>query len=172
MKPFDGKTAMITDAARGIRSALAEACVAEAAGVAPVADIDIAWACQSAEKAGPTDVAAGIDSARQDSIGAGPVNTIAAVGGIDVLINNATNFAIAPIVETARDGRAQVFDTFIAKHESRQRGQRKKEIGSSVSCGRMGRAEDLTGRANFLASDEADCIVVQACNAVGGQGMS
>ena len=48
MKPFDGKTAMITDAARGVRSAIAEACVAEAAGVA-LADIDIARVCQSAE---------------------------------------------------------------------------------------------------------------------------
>lgn len=172
MKPFNGKTAMITDAARGIRSALAEARVAEAAGVALAADIDIAWGCQSAGEAGPTDIAAGIDIARQDIIGAGPANSMAAVVSIDILINNATIFALAPIVETARDGCAQVFDTFIARHEGRRRGQKRKEVGASVPCGRMGRAEDLSGRAIFLASDEAACIVAQTCNAVGVQRMS
>lgn len=118
MKPFDGKTATITDAARGIRSAFAEACSADAAGVAH-ADVDIAWACQSAEEDGPAAIAAETDIARQDSIGAGPAITMAAVGGLDILINNATIFAFAPIVGTARDGCEQVFDTFIAKQEKR-----------------------------------------------------
>ena len=42
----------------------------------------------------------------------------------------------------------------------------------SVPYGRMGTAEDLTGMAVFLASDEADYIVAQTYNVDGGNWMS
>jgi galactitol 2-dehydrogenase len=41
-----------------------------------------------------------------------------------------------------------------------------------VPYGRMGTAEDLTGMAVFLASDEAEYIVAQCYNVDGGQWMS
>jgi len=63
-------------------------------------------------------------------------------------------------------------DAFFAKYEHKAPGQKKREVGDSVPFGRMGKAEDLTGMAVFLASDEADYIVSQTYNVDGGQWMS
>lgn len=63
-------------------------------------------------------------------------------------------------------------DAFFAKYEGKAPGQKKKEVGEAVPYGRMGCAEDLTGMAIFLASDEADYIVAQCYNVDGGQWMS
>ncbi|MEM8625337.1 MAG: L-iditol 2-dehydrogenase, partial [Pseudomonadota bacterium] len=63
-------------------------------------------------------------------------------------------------------------DAFFAKYENKEPGQKKREVGAAVPYGRMGRAEDLTGVAVFLASDEADYIVAQTFNVDGGQWMS
>ncbi len=63
-------------------------------------------------------------------------------------------------------------DAFFAKYEGKARGQKKREVGASVPYGRMGRAEDLTGMAVFLASDESEYVVAQCYNVDGGQWMS
>ena len=63
-------------------------------------------------------------------------------------------------------------DAFFAKYEGKAPGQKKAEVGAAVPHGRMGRAEDLTGMAVFLASDAADYIVAQTYNVDGGQWMS
>ena len=63
-------------------------------------------------------------------------------------------------------------DAFFAKYEGKAPGQKKKEVGEGVPFGRMGTAQDLTGMAIFLASDEADYIVSQTYNVDGGQWMS
>lgn len=63
-------------------------------------------------------------------------------------------------------------DRYFAHLESKAHGQKKNEVGSAVPYGRMGRAEDLTGMAVFLASEEADYIVAQTYNVDGGQWMS
>ena len=63
-------------------------------------------------------------------------------------------------------------DAFFAKYEGKAPGQKKREVGAAVPYGRMGRAEDLTGMAVFLASDEAAYIVAQCYNVDGGQWMS
>jgi D-sorbitol dehydrogenase (acceptor) len=63
-------------------------------------------------------------------------------------------------------------DAFFAKHENKAIGQKKKEVGESVPFGRMGTAEDLTGIAVFLASDDAEYVVAQTYNVDGGQWMS
>ncbi len=78
--------------------------------------------------------------------------------------------AIAPgVVDGAHwDG----VDAFFAKYEGKAPGQKKREVGAAVPFGRMGRAEDLTGMAIFLASKEADYIVAQTYNVDGGQWMS
>lgn len=55
---------------------------------------------------------------------------------------------------------------------SKPLGQKKKEVVEAVPYGRMGAADDLTGMAVFLASDEADDIVAQTYNVDGGQWMS
>ena len=63
-------------------------------------------------------------------------------------------------------------DAFFAKYENKAPGQKKKEVGEGVPFGRMGVAEDLTGMAVFLASDDANYIVSQTYNVDGGQWMS
>lgn len=63
-------------------------------------------------------------------------------------------------------------DAFFSKYEGKARGQKKAEVGADVPFGRMGKAEDLTGMAVFLASSEADYIVSQCFNVDGGQWMS
>lgn len=63
-------------------------------------------------------------------------------------------------------------DAFFAKYENKAPGQKKREVGASVPYGRMGTAEDLTGMAVFLASDDAEYIVAQFYNVDGGQWMN
>lgn len=63
-------------------------------------------------------------------------------------------------------------DALFAQYENRPRGEKKKIVGESVPYGRMGRAEDLTGMAIFLASNESDYVVSQTFNVDGGQWMS
>jgi D-sorbitol dehydrogenase (acceptor) len=90
--------------------------------------------------------------------------------GLNLIRHGINVNAIAPGVVDGEhwDG----VDAFFAKHEGKAPGQKKREVGEAVPYGRMGRAEDLTGMAVFLASDEADYIVAQCYNVDGGQWMS
>ena len=63
-------------------------------------------------------------------------------------------------------------DAFFAKHEGKALGQKKKEVAAGVPYGRMGLAEDLTGMAVFLASEDANYVVAQTYNVDGGQWMN
>jgi D-sorbitol dehydrogenase (acceptor) len=90
--------------------------------------------------------------------------------GLNLIGHGINVNAIAPgVVDGAHwDG----VDAFFAKYEGKAPGQKKREVGQAVPYGRMGRAEDLTGMAVFLASDEAEYIVAQCYNVDGGQWMS
>lgn len=90
--------------------------------------------------------------------------------GLDLIQHGINVNAIAPGVVDGEhwDG----VDAFFARYEGKVPGQKKREVGESVPYGRMGTAEDLTGMAVFLASDEADYIVAQCYNVDGGQWMS
>jgi NAD(P)-dependent dehydrogenase (short-subunit alcohol dehydrogenase family) len=257
MKRLDGKTALITGAARGIGRAFAAAYIGEGARVA-IADIDGERARQTAAELGEAAIAVDMDVTDQASIDRAVAETVAALGGIDILINNAAIFTAAPIVDISRADYARVFDinvagtlftlqavarhmigrgqggkiinmasqagrrgealvavycatkaavisltqsagldlirhginvnaiapgvvdgehwdgvdAFFARYEGKAPGQKKREVGAAVPYGRMGRAEDLTGMAVFLASAEADYIVAQCYNVDGGNWMS
>ena len=90
--------------------------------------------------------------------------------GLNLIEHGINVNAIAPGVVDGEhwDG----VDAFFAKYEGKAPGQKKKEVGEGVPFGRMGTAQDLTGMAIFLASDEADYIVSQTYNVDGGQWMS
>lgn len=90
--------------------------------------------------------------------------------GLDLIKHGINVNAIAPGVV---DGEHWVgVDAFFAKYENKGPGQKKQEVGASVPFGRMGTADDLTGMAIFLASDEAAYIVAQTYNVDGGNWMS
>lgn len=90
--------------------------------------------------------------------------------GLNLIQHGINVNAIAPGVVDGEhwDG----VDAFFAKYEGKAPGQKKNEVGAAVPYGRMGRAEDLTGMAVFLASTEADYVVAQCYNVDGGQWMS
>jgi galactitol 2-dehydrogenase len=90
--------------------------------------------------------------------------------GLNLIPHGINVNAIAPGVVDGEhwDG----VDALFAKYENRAPGEKKKLVGEAVPFGRMGRAEDLTGMAIFLASPEADYIVAQTYNVDGGNWMS
>ncbi|MBB4018279.1 D-sorbitol dehydrogenase (acceptor) [Chelatococcus caeni] len=257
MRRLDGKSALITGAARGIGRAFAEAYVREGARVA-IADIDLARARQAADAIGPAAIAVELDVTRQDSIDAAVAAVEEAFGGIDILVNNAALFDLAPIVDITRESYERLFsvnvagtlfvmqavargmiargrggkiinmasqagrrgeplvavycatkaavisltqsaglnliahginvnaiapgvvegehwdhvDALFARYENLPPGEKKRQVGAAVPFGRMGRAEDLTGMAIFLASPESDYVVAQTYNVDGGNWMS
>jgi D-sorbitol dehydrogenase (acceptor) len=113
MRRLEGKTALITGAARGIGRAFAEAYVREGARVA-LADIDIDRARASAAEIGEAAIAVEMDVTRQESIDGAVAATTRAFGQIDILINNAAIFTAEPIVESERADFARVFDINVA----------------------------------------------------------
>lgn len=257
MQRLAGKTAFITGAARGIGLALAQAYAAEGADVA-LGDIDLPRAEAAAAAIGPSAFAVALDVTDQTSIEAAVAAVEARAGGIDILVNNAALFDLAPIVEITRASYERVFsvnvagalftlqavaramirrgrggkiinmasqagrrgealvavycaskaavisltqsaalnlvehrinvnaiapgvvdgehwegvDALFAKYEKRPLGEKKRLVGEAVPYGRMGRAEDLTGMAVFLASAESDYIVGQTYNVDGGNWLS
>ena len=90
--------------------------------------------------------------------------------GLNLIEHGINVNAIAPGVVDGEhwDG----VDAFFAKYEHKAPGQKRREVGEAVPYGRMGRAEDLTGMAVFLASNEAEYIVAQTYNVDGGNWMS
>ncbi|MEM9027735.1 MAG: L-iditol 2-dehydrogenase [Pseudomonadota bacterium] len=252
-----GKAAMITGAARGIGRVFAERFVAEGARVA-IADIDIARAEETAGAIGELARAVAIDVTDQTSIERAVAEVDHAFGGIDILVNNAALFDLAPIVEISRESYDRLFainvggtlftlqavaramvvrgtggkiinmasqagrrgeplvavycatkaavisltqsagldlikhrinvnaiapgvvdgehwdgvDALFAKYENRPLGEKKRLVGEAVPYGRMGQAEDLTGMAVFLASEESDYVVAQTYNVDGGNWLS
>jgi len=113
MQRLAGKTAMITGAARGIGEAFAQRYAVEGAIVA-IADIDMDRATQTAARIGKQAYAVHLDVTNQASIDAA-VKTIAErSGGIDILINNAALFDLAPIADITRESFDRLFAINVA----------------------------------------------------------
>ena len=106
---LQGKSALITGSARGIGRAFAEAYIREGATVA-IADINIERAEETARELGSRAYAVKMDVTDQASIDAAIAAVDRQTGGIDILINNAALFDLAPIVEISRKS----FDTLFS----------------------------------------------------------
>ena len=107
MKRLEGKVALVTGGARGIGRAICEAYADEGARVA-VADLLEAEAVQTAEALGEKGMAVAMDVTDLDAIRSGVKAVEAHWGGIDVLVNNAGIFNMAPIgLVTLEDYRRQ-----------------------------------------------------------------
>ncbi len=108
MKRLAGKSALITGSARGIGKTFAEAYVREGARVA-IADIDIKRARQTALEIGSAAIAVQVDVRDQGSIDRCVEEVCSRFGSIDILINNAALFDLAPITEITRDSYERLF---------------------------------------------------------------
>ena len=113
MKRLQGKTALITGAARGIGRAFAEAYVREGATVA-IADIDLSRAEETAREIGDAVFAVRLDVSDQSSIDAAVKAVEDKAGGVDILINNAALFDLAPIADITRDSYDRLFSVNVA----------------------------------------------------------
>jgi D-sorbitol dehydrogenase (acceptor) len=110
---LEGKSALITGAARGIGAAFAKAYVAEGATVA-IGDIDAARAEATAAGIGPKAYAVGLDVTDGGSIDAAVAAVVERAGGLDILINNAAVFDLAPIAEITRERYERLFRINVA----------------------------------------------------------
>ncbi len=143
---LQGKSALITGAARGIGQAFAEAYIREGARVM-IGDINLDRARETAAAIGAE--AVHMDVTDQASIDAAVAATAETVGSIDILINNAALFTAAPIVEIERADYARVFDINVAgtlftlqavARRMIDRGKGGKIINMASQAGRRGEA--------------------------------
>src|SRR4051794_8025211 len=106
---LDGKVAVITGGARGIGRAIAEAYAREGAKVC-IADIEIDEAERAAAAIGPGGFALPLDVTRAQSIDAMIAAVSQHAGPIDILVNNAALFDLAPIGEITEKSYDRVFN--------------------------------------------------------------
>ena len=148
MRRLDGKRALITGAARGIGLEFARAYLGEGARVA-ICDINIDAAQKAAEALGEGAIAVRLDVTDQASIDSCVATVEDALGGIDILVNNAALFTAAPIVEISRADYDRIFAVnvagtlFMMQAVARgmiERGQGGKIINMASQAGRRGEA--------------------------------
>ena len=143
---LDGKTALITGAARGIGLAFARGFIAEGAQVA-LADINADAVAAAAKSLGPMAHAVQMDVTGQASIDAGFASAIAKMGKLDILINNAALFDACPIADITRASYDKLFAVNVAgtlftmqaaARHMIARGQGGKIINMASQAGRRG----------------------------------
>ncbi|CTQ52185.1 Sorbitol dehydrogenase [Roseibium album] len=151
MKRLEGKSALITGAARGIGKAFAARYADEGATVA-IGDINMAGAEAAAAEIGRGAYAVQLDVTDQASIDAAIATVEEKSGGLDILINNAALFDLAPFVDITRESYQRLFDINVAgtlftmqaaAQSMIKRGQGGKIINMASQAGRRG--ESLVG---------------------------
>ncbi|MFV0799094.1 L-iditol 2-dehydrogenase [Brucella sp. MAB-22] len=142
------KVALITGAARGIGLGFAEAYAREGARVI-IADINIERAEEAARGIGSSVKAVKLDVTDLSQIDKVVAEIDAEYGGIDILVNNAAIFDMAPINELTEDSYERVLDinlkgpVFMMKAVSNvmiKRGRGGKIINMASQAGRRGEA--------------------------------
>ncbi|OBZ95019.1 sorbitol dehydrogenase [Pararhizobium polonicum] len=145
---LQNKIALITGGARGIGLGFAEAFVKEGAKVV-IADIDIQRATVAAAAIGPAAKAVKLDVTDLAAIETVVKAIDEEFGGIDILVNNAAIFDMAPINEITEDSYNRVFainlkaPLFVMKAVSNvmiARGRGGKIINMASQAGRRGEA--------------------------------
>ena len=108
IRRLENKIAIITGAARGIGLAFAKAYVLEGAKVV-LADINLEAAELAAAEIGSQASACYVDVASKNSISECVQSVVDEFGRIDVLVNNAAVFDLAPIVEITEESYQRLF---------------------------------------------------------------
>lgn len=146
MKRLDGKSALITGAARGIGKGFAEAYVREGAMVA-VTDINLQAATETAEEIGDAAYPVELDVTEQESIDNAIETVVAKAGKLDILINNAALFDAAETIGITRESYDRLYAVNVAgtlftmQAAARQmikQGQGGKIINMASQAGRRG----------------------------------
>lgn len=145
---LQGKVALITGGARGIGLGFAEAFVLEGAKVV-IADINIERAQSAAASIGPNASAVQLDVTNIDEINRVVTEIDSQFNGIDILINNAAIFDMAPIQAITEESYELVFGVnlkgplFVMKAVANvmiKRGRGGKIINMASQAGRRGEA--------------------------------
>ncbi len=110
---LQGKSALITGGARGIGAAFAKAYAAEGATVA-IGDIDLGRAEETAAEIDPSAYALRLDVTDQASIDDCVAGVVEKAGHLDILVNNAALFDMAPIVEITRESYDRLYAINVA----------------------------------------------------------
>lgn len=148
MNRLNGKSALITGSARGIGRSFAQAYIREGAIVA-IADIDLDRAQATAIELGPQAYAVEMDVTRQASIDRAIASVVTHAGKLDILVNNAALFDLAPITEITRASYDRLFainvggTLFTLQAAARQmigQGHGGKIINMASQAGRRGEA--------------------------------
>lgn len=113
MQRLSGKCALITGSARGIGLAFAQAYIREGAKVV-IADINLNAAVDTAKQLGDSAIAIHLDVTSQSSIDKAVADTIATLGKIDILINNAALFSADGIADIKREDYQRLYDVNVA----------------------------------------------------------
>ena len=108
-----GKSAFITGASRGIGRSFAEAYIGEGATVG-IGDINLQAAEKTAAEIGPSAYAVHIDVGDIASIESAIRSVESRAGGIDILINHAALFDLAPIVDITKASYDKLFAVNVA----------------------------------------------------------
>ncbi|ESY83849.1 sorbitol dehydrogenase [Mesorhizobium sp. LNHC221B00] len=139
---LNGKSALITGSARGIGRAFAEAYAREGAVVA-IADINLEAAQKTAAEIGAKAYAVKLDVTDQSSIDAAVKAVETRTGGLDILINNAALFDLAPIVEISRASYEKLFSVNVAGTLFMLQAAAR----SMIACGKGGRIINMASQA-------------------------
>jgi D-sorbitol dehydrogenase (acceptor) len=163
---LENKIAVVTGGARGIGRAIAERYVAEGAKVA-VADLLGDEASALATSLGDAAMAVPLDVTSMESIDAMVKAVVDRFGGIDILVNNAAIFDLAPILEItersydrlfAVNVKGLLFTMLAVARQMVAQGRSGKIINMSSQAGRRG--EPLVGV--YCASKAAVISITQS----------
>ena len=113
MNRLQGKSALITGAARGIGRGFAQKYIEEGAQVA-IADIDLDAAKKTASELGPAAYPIHIDVSDQNSIEAAISDVVAQTKKLDILINNAAIFDAAETIDITRESFDKLYGVNVA----------------------------------------------------------
>lgn len=113
MKTLEGKTAVVTGAGQGIGRGIALALAKEGAGIAVVGRTEskLHDTCAMLTELGARSVPVTCDVGNRDDLAAAVDATVSALGGIDILVNNANDCKPGPMLSITDDDYQRSFAT-------------------------------------------------------------